>query len=136
MFALCPSLLTPLHLTHLTPPGKPGGLAPTPPQPFPSLWAPLHPSPTSTSTPFHSHWRRFLTALFALAHDPSPAVRKAVCTGLVAVLMSMPERLQPSMTDLIEYMLQSTQVPTFFWGLGGDEGGWQLGEGGAREVCV
>ena len=54
--------------------------------------------------------RRFLTALFALAHDPSPAVRKAVCTGLVALLMCMPERLQPSMPDLIEYMLQSTQV--------------------------
>ena len=53
---------------------------------------------------------RFLQGLFTLAHDPSPAVRKAVCTGLVAMLMAMPERLEPSMADLIEYMLQSTQV--------------------------
>ncbi|GAB4816534.1 hypothetical protein N2152v2_003580 [Parachlorella kessleri] len=52
---------------------------------------------------------RFLQGLFTLAHDPSPAVRKAVCTGLVAMLMAMPERLEPSMGDLIEYMLQSTQ---------------------------
>ncbi|PRW61530.1 transportin-1-like isoform X1 [Chlorella sorokiniana] len=51
----------------------------------------------------------FLAGLFALALDASPAVRKAVCTGLVAMLMAVPERLEGNMTNLIEYMLKSTQ---------------------------
>ncbi len=37
-------------------------------------------------------------------------MRKAVCTGLVAMLMAVPERLEGNMTSLIEYMLKSTQV--------------------------
>ena len=52
----------------------------------------------------------FLQGLFTLALDGAPAVRKAVCTGLVAMLMAVPERLHASMADLIEYMLKSTQV--------------------------
>lgn len=51
----------------------------------------------------------FLQGLFTLAVDPAPAVRKAVCMGLVTMLMAVPERLQPSLPDLIEYMLKSTQ---------------------------
>ena len=61
--------------------------------------------------PLVPHWRcRFLQGLFTLALDTSTAVRKAVCTGLVAMLMAVPERLEASMPDLIEYMLKSTQV--------------------------
>ena len=53
---------------------------------------------------------RFLQGLFTLALDPSTTVRKAVCQGLVAMLMAVPDRLAASMPDLIEYMLKSTQV--------------------------
>lgn len=57
---------------------------------------------------------RYLQGLFALAHDSSTEVRKAVCTGLVQMLSLEPDRLQPHMHDIIEYMLASTQS--------GDEG--------------
>lgn len=60
-----------------------------------------------------SHGRlpcRYLQGLFALAHDSSTEVRKAVCTGLVQMLSLEPDRLQPHMHDIIEYMLASTQV--------------------------
>ena len=53
---------------------------------------------------------RYLQGLFALAHDASTEVRKAVCTGLVQMLQLQPERLAPHMHDIIEYMLASTQV--------------------------
>ena len=53
---------------------------------------------------------RYLAGLFALAHDASTEVRKAVCTGLVQMLQLEPDRLQPHMHDIIEYMLASTQV--------------------------
>eukprot|EP00887_Chlorella_sp_A99_P008169 scaffold12.g8169.t1 len=51
----------------------------------------------------------YLQGLFTLAHDPSAPVRKAVCTGLVHSVLVAPERLRPSMPDIIEYMLASTQ---------------------------
>ena len=34
-----------------------------------------------------------------------------MCTGLVQLLHLQPERLAPHMHDIIEYMLESTQVP-------------------------
>ena len=52
----------------------------------------------------------YLAGLFSLAHDTSAAVRKAVCTGLVHMVLIAPDRLRPSMPDIIEYMLASTQV--------------------------
>lgn len=86
------------HTTHLpTPPLMPTSHLPTPPL----MSTPLFPSPPL---------RSFLAGLFALALDASAAVRKAVCTGLVSMLMAVPERLEGSMTNLIEYMLKSTQV--------------------------
>lgn len=33
-----------------------------------------------------------------------------MCQGLVAMLLAVPDRLEPSLPDLIEYMLKSTQV--------------------------
>eukprot|EP00884_Botryococcus_braunii_P019984 jgi/Botrbrau1/666/Bobra.0161s0050.1 len=51
----------------------------------------------------------YLKGLFQLAHDPSPEVRKAVCTGLVQMLHLEPTRLQPHLEPLIDYMLLSTQ---------------------------
>lgn len=58
----------------------------------------------------------YLAGLFALAHDPSSEVRKPVCTGLVQLLHLQPERLAPHMQSIIEYMLESTQVPFTYCG--------------------
>lgn len=52
---------------------------------------------------------QYVGGLFALAHDPSPAVRKAVCSGLVALTASAPEVLNSQLAPMIEYMLASTQ---------------------------
>ena len=52
----------------------------------------------------------YVAGLFASAHDTHPGVRKAVCTGLVQMLQLQPERLAPHMEQIIEYMLESTQV--------------------------
>lgn len=53
---------------------------------------------------------RYVSGLFALAHDSSSEVRKVVCTGLVQMLQLQQQRLQPHMKEIIEYMLQATQV--------------------------
>ena len=58
----------------------------------------------------------YVAGLFASAHDSHSGVRKAVCAGLVQMLQLQPERLAPHMDQIIEYMLESTQVrttPTF-----------------------
>ena len=52
----------------------------------------------------------YVAGLFASAHDTHCGVRKAVCTGLVQMLQLQPERLAPHMEQIIEYMLESTQV--------------------------
>ena len=69
--------------------------------------------------------RRYVNGLFTLAHDPSSDVRKVVCTGLVQMLHLQPNRLQPHMHDIIEYMLQSTQVR--FPGDEAEKAAFQLG---------
>ncbi len=57
-----------------------------------------------------------MTGLFKLAHDPSSAARKGVCTGLVQLLHLQPERLAPHLPDIIEYMLRSMQArPCMAW---------------------
>ena len=48
--------------------------------------------------------------LFRLATDPSLGVRRAVCAGLVHMLQLQPGLLAPQMRDVIQYMLESTQV--------------------------
>lgn len=53
---------------------------------------------------------RYLEGLFALAHDSSNAVRREVCVGLVQLLTLQPDRLQPFLYQVIEYMLQSNEV--------------------------
>lgn len=47
--------------------------------------------------------------LFALADDPSNAVRTTVCNGLVAVLQVDPDQLHTHMRQVMQYMLRSTQ---------------------------
>eukprot|EP00191_Tetraselmis_sp_GSL018_P017971 CAMPEP_0177587948 /NCGR_PEP_ID=MMETSP0419_2-20121207/5948_1 /TAXON_ID=582737 /ORGANISM="Tetraselmis sp., Strain GSL018" /LENGTH=732 /DNA_ID=CAMNT_0019078081 /DNA_START=462 /DNA_END=2658 /DNA_ORIENTATION=- len=50
----------------------------------------------------------YLQGMFKLATDKSGGVRRLVCAGLVQMLQLSPERLQPNMSGIIEYMLQST----------------------------
>ena len=52
----------------------------------------------------------YVAGLFASAHDTHSGVRKEVCTGLVQMLQLQPERLAAHMDQIIEYMLESTQV--------------------------
>jgi transportin-1 len=49
-------------------------------------------------------------ALIALAMDPSADVRKLVCQGLVALMQTVPERLQPNLQAVVRYMLERNQV--------------------------
>lgn len=51
----------------------------------------------------------YLQGLFALAHDASPVVRREVCVGLVQLLSIQPDRLQPFLYQIIEYMLSSNE---------------------------
>ncbi|KAF5838766.1 ARM repeat-containing protein, partial [Dunaliella salina] len=53
---------------------------------------------------------RYLHSLFAMAHDASFAVRREVCAGLVQLLTVQPDRLQPHLYQVIEYMLQCNEV--------------------------
>ncbi|CBY08006.1 unnamed protein product [Oikopleura dioica] len=55
------------------------------------------------------HIDDFLRALFKLAEDDSPDVRRYVCRGLVMIQEFHFEKLQPSMNDLVRYMLKQTQ---------------------------
>ena len=51
----------------------------------------------------------FLAALFKRASDTDGDVRRHVCQSLVLMLASKPEKLMPSIGDVAEYMLYSTQ---------------------------
>lgn len=53
----------------------------------------------------------FLQGLFLLASDASAAVRKAVCAGFVQLVSVAPDRLEPQLGGIIEYMLSSSQDP-------------------------
>ena len=45
----------------------------------------------------------------ALAHDADADVRKLVCQGFVALMQMVPERLQPCLRDVVQYMLDRNQ---------------------------
>ena len=53
------------------------------------------------------HIDTFLQALFALATDTVGDVRKCVCQALVMLLEVAPEKLQPMMPNIVQYMLQA-----------------------------
>jgi hypothetical protein len=42
--------------------------------------------------------------------DADPDVRKLVCQGLVALMQTVPERLQPYLRDVVRYMLERNQA--------------------------
>lgn len=58
-----------------------------------------------------THMDTIITAFFRTAADGDPVVRRNVCTGLVLLLASRPEKLVPEMHNVAEYMLYSTQDP-------------------------
>ncbi|KAJ3369482.1 hypothetical protein GGF31_005192 [Allomyces arbusculus] len=52
----------------------------------------------------------FLGALFGRALDQSPGMRQAVCTCIVRLIEFRPEKLEPQLEDVIQYMLACTQA--------------------------
>ena len=42
--------------------------------------------------------------------DEDPDVRKLVCQGLVALMQNVPERLQPHLRQVVQYMLERNQA--------------------------
>jgi len=52
---------------------------------------------------------RYIQGLFALAQDQVAAVRKEICIGLVQLIGIVPDRFEPHLSGIIEYMLASTQ---------------------------
>lgn len=48
--------------------------------------------------------------LFGLARDGSAAVRRGVCAGIVQLLALQPEGIAGEVNNVVEYMLQSSQV--------------------------
>ena len=71
----------------------------------------LHPAASLSVSPMPILFGcSYVAGLFALAHDTHSGVRKEVCTGLVQMLQLQPERLAAHMDQIIEYMLESTQV--------------------------
>src|SRR5271169_2467723 len=51
----------------------------------------------------------FIQTLFRLATDPSPDVRKNVCQALVQLVDVRPDKIAPSIKDVVQYMLISTE---------------------------
>ena len=51
----------------------------------------------------------FIQMLFRLATDPSPDVRKNVCQALVQLVDVRPDKIAPSINDVVRYMLISTE---------------------------
>lgn len=52
---------------------------------------------------------RYLHGLFLLANEEDPENRTAVCTGMIQMLASHPNKLGPYMAQIIEYMIKRTQ---------------------------
>ncbi|ORY98161.1 armadillo-type protein [Syncephalastrum racemosum] len=51
----------------------------------------------------------YLQGLFARAGDENPGVRQEICRSLVMVLEARPDKLEPDLPAVIDYMIYSTQ---------------------------
>lgn len=58
---------------------------------------------------FAAHIDVFVQGLFKRANDANPAVRKQVCTAMVALLSSRPAKLLPELNGVVDYILHCTQ---------------------------
>ncbi|ODQ54556.1 karyopherin Kap104 [Saitoella complicata NRRL Y-17804] len=54
------------------------------------------------------HIDSFLAAIFNLATDTTPEVRKNVCQALVQLLDARPDKIEPNLNSIVEYMMYST----------------------------
>jgi transportin-1 len=63
----------------------------------------------TNATALYTHIDAFIGALFKLASDVDPGVRRHVCQSLVLLLASRPDKLMPEMMNVAEYMLYSTK---------------------------
>ena len=61
------------------------------------------------SDPLNAHIDSIIASFFRTAADTDAVVRRNVCTGLVLLLASRPDKLVPEMHNVAEYMLYSTQ---------------------------
>jgi transportin-1 len=52
---------------------------------------------------------RYKLGMFALAHNQSPKIRRAVCVGLNHLAELAPSKLEGELPQLIEYMIQATE---------------------------
>ena len=55
------------------------------------------------------HIDNFIQALFRLASDEDANVRRFVCQAFVCLLRTRPDKLMPAMSNVVDYMLYSTQ---------------------------
>lgn len=58
---------------------------------------------------FAAHIDVFVQGLFKRASDSSAAVRKQVCTAMVALLSSQPTKLLPELNGVVDYILHCTR---------------------------
>lgn len=63
----------------------------------------------SGSNILQDHIDTYVQALFKRASDQHATVRRFVCQALVYLLGARPDKLQPEMNNVVEYMLYSTQ---------------------------
>ena len=61
------------------------------------------------SEALNTHIDAVIASFFRTAADTDAVVRRNVCTGLVLLLASRPDKLVPEMHNVAEYMLYSTQ---------------------------
>lgn len=66
------------------------------------------PTPNLPANALSRHLDTFLSALFKRASDPSPLVRKQVCTAMVALLANRANKLLPEITGVVDYVLHCT----------------------------
>ncbi|KAI0562987.1 Importin beta [Gracilaria domingensis] len=62
-------------------------------------------------TALHDHVDAFIRTLFTIAEDSSAQVRKRVCTSICLLTESMPQSLAPYLSNVIEFMLASSNHP-------------------------
>jgi transportin-1 len=61
------------------------------------------------SQSLYANLDQFIQTLFHLANDPAPVVRKNVCQAIVQLVDVRPDKIAPTMKDIVRYMLISTE---------------------------
>lgn len=64
---------------------------------------------TLGSSALQNHLDEFIASLFKRASDENDHVRKFVCQALVLILTARPDKLLPELSNVVDFMLYSTQ---------------------------